>query len=227
MNRNSGAESTIHGLLSMIALDGAPDVSALAQASTTVASRDGLTTVEAEGASPTTGTVVTPDSAWTGESQYSGGAALTLQPGQSATIAVPAGSGLRHVEPVLLGAEGVVSTSTWKAGRVPLGTLTTRVGAQGVTAASGALLPQTLPIPVGPGATSVTVTARGSQPVTVDALIVRPLVQRLALTGPAGGRRNSSRRPRSCRCRPRSGRGARGRPSPATTRAGRSCRSGR
>ena len=33
----------------------------------------------------------------------------------------------------------------------------------------------------------MTVTARGSQPVTVDALIVRPLVQRLALTG-AGGR---------------------------------------
>ncbi len=187
VNGNSGAESTIHGLLSMIALDGAPDVSALAQASTAVASRDGLTTIEAEGASSTTGTVVTPDSAWTGESQYSGGTALTLQPGESATIAVPAGSGLRHVEPVLLGAEGVVSTSTWKAGRVPLGTLTTRVGAQGVTAASGALLPQTLPIPVGPGATSVTVTARGSQPVTVDALIVRPLVQRLALTG-AGGR---------------------------------------
>ncbi|ROS59117.1 hypothetical protein EDF38_1957 [Frigoribacterium sp. PhB160] len=187
VNRNSGAESTIHGLLSMIALDGAPDVSALAQASTTVASRDGLTTVEAEGATATTGTVVTPTSAWTGEAQYSGGSALTLQPGQSASITVPAGSGLRHVEPVLLGAEGLASTSTWKAGRLPLGTLTTKVGAQGVTAASGALLPQTLSVPVGPGATAVTVTARGSQPVTIDALIVRPLVQRLALTG-AGGR---------------------------------------
>ena len=187
VNRNSGAESTIHGLLSMIALDGAPDVSALAQASTAVASRDGLTTVEAEGATATTGTVVTPTSAWTGEAQYSGGSALTLQPGQSATITVPAGSGLRHVEPVLLGAEGLASTSTWKAGRLPLGTLTTKVGPQGVTAASGALLPQTLAVPVGPGATAVTVTARGSQPVTVDALIVRPLVQRLALTG-AGGR---------------------------------------
>ena len=187
VNRNSGAESTIHGLLSMIALDGAPDVSALAQASTAVASRDGLTTVEAEGATATTGTVVTPTSAWTGEAQYSGGSALTLQPGQSATITVPAGSGLRHVEPVLLGAEGLASTSTWKAGRLPLGTLTTKVGPQGVTAASGALLPQILAVPVGPGATAVTVTARGSQPVTVDALIVRPLVQRLALTG-AGGR---------------------------------------
>ncbi|WP_423923080.1 hypothetical protein ACPEEZ_04085 [Frigoribacterium sp. 2-23] len=184
VNRNSGAESTIHGLLSMIALDGAPDVSALAQASTTVASRDGLTVVEAETAAATTGTVVTPDSAWTGESQYSGGSALRLEPGQSATIAVPAGSGLRHVEPVLLAAEGATSTSTWKAGRLPLGTLTTRAGAQGVTAASGALLPQTLPIPIGPGATSVTVTA-GSATTVVDALIVRPVTQRLSLTGTA------------------------------------------
>lgn len=185
VNRNSGAESTIHGLLSMIALDGAPDVSALAQKSTTVTSRDGLTVVEAETAASTTGTVVTPDSAWTGESQYGGGSALRLEPGQSATIRVPAGSGLRHVEPVVLAAEGVRSTSSWKAGRVPLGTLTTQAGAQGVTAASGALLPQTLPVPIGPGATSVTVTA-GRNATVVDGLIVRPLVQRVVLGGERG-----------------------------------------
>jgi len=184
VNRNSGAESTIHGLLSMIALDGAPDVSAEAQGLTSVTSRDGLTVVEAETASPTTGTVVTPDSAWTGESQYGGGSALRLEPGQSATITVPAGSGLRHVEPVLLAAEGVRSTSVWKAGRVPLGTLTTQAGAQGVTAASGALLPQTLPVPIGAGATAITVTA-GRNATVVDGLIVRPLVQRLVLAGTA------------------------------------------
>ncbi|OII23798.1 hypothetical protein [Frigoribacterium sp. MCBA15_019] len=184
VNRNSGAESTIHGLLSMIALDGAPDVSAEAQGLTSVTSRDGLTVVEAETAAPTTGTVVTPDSAWTGESQYGGGSALRLEPGQSATITVPAGSGLRHVEPVLLAAEGVRSTSVWKAGRVPLGTLTTQAGAQGVTAASGALLPQTLPVPIGAGATTITVTA-GRNATVVDGLIVRPLVQRLVLAGTA------------------------------------------
>lgn len=184
VNRNSGAESTIHGLLSMIALDGAPDVSAEAQGLTSVTSRDGLTVVEAETASPTTGTVVTPDSAWTGESQYGGGSALRLEPGQSATITVPAGSGLRHVEPVLLAAEGVRSTSVWKAGRVPLGTLTTQAGAQGVTAASGALLPQTLPVPIGAGVTTITVTT-GRNATVVDGLIVRPLVQRLVLAGTA------------------------------------------
>jgi hypothetical protein len=184
VNRNSGAESTIHGLLSMIALDGAPDVSAEAQGLTSVTSRAGLTVVEAETASPTTGTVVTPDSAWTGESQYGGGSALRLEPGQGATITVPAGSGLRHVEPVLLAAEGVRSTSVWKAGRVPLGTLTTQAGAQGVTAASGVLLPQTLPVPIGAGATTITVTA-GRNATVVDGLIVRPLVQRLVLAGTA------------------------------------------
>ncbi|KPG79744.1 hypothetical protein [Frigoribacterium sp. RIT-PI-h] len=184
VNRNSGAESTIHGLLSMIALDGAPDVSAEAQGLTSVTSRDGLTVVEAETAAPTTGTVVTPDSAWTGESQYSGGSALRLEPGQSATITVPAGSGLRHVEPVLLAAEGVRSTSAWKAGRVPLGTLTTQAGARGGTAASGVRLPQTLPVPIGAGGTPITVTA-GRNATVVDALIVRPLVQRLVLAGTA------------------------------------------
>jgi hypothetical protein len=184
VNRNSGAESTIHGLLSMIALDGAPDVSAEAQGLTSVTSRDGLTVVEAETAAPTTGTVVTPDSAWTGESQYGGGSALRLEPGQSATITLPAGSGLRHVEPVLLAAEGVRSTSVWKAGRVPLGTLTTQAGAQGVTAASGALLPQTLPVPIGAGVTTITVTA-GRNATVVDGLIVRPPVQRLVLAGTA------------------------------------------
>ncbi|KQO47822.1 MULTISPECIES: hypothetical protein [unclassified Frigoribacterium] len=184
VNRNSGAESTIHGLLSMIALDGAPDVSAEAQGLTSVTSRDGLTVVEAETAASTTGTVVTPDSAWTGESQYGGGSALRLEPGQSATITVPAGSGLRHVEPVLLAAEGVRSTSVWKAGRVPLGTLTTQAGARGVTAASGALLPQTLPVPIGAGTTTITVTA-GRAATVVDGLIVRPLVQRLVLAGTA------------------------------------------
>ncbi|NRD26805.1 hypothetical protein [Frigoribacterium sp. VKM Ac-2836] len=191
VNRNSGAESTIHGLLSMIALDGAPDVSAEAQGLTSVTSRDGLTVVEAETAAPSTGTVVTPDSAWTGESQYSGGSALRLEPGQSATITVPAGSGLRHVEPVLLAAEGVWSTSVWKAGRVPLGTLTTQAGAQGVTAASGALLPQTLPVPIGAGATTITVTA-GRNATVVDGLIVRPLVQRLVLGGTAADGRSTT-----------------------------------
>ena len=48
INRNGGAESTIHGLLSMIALDARPDVAARAQGVTTVSQRDGLHLLEAE-----------------------------------------------------------------------------------------------------------------------------------------------------------------------------------
>jgi hypothetical protein len=181
VNRNSGAESTIHGLLTMLALDARPDLAALARASGSVTARDGLTVVEAEGA--TGATVVTPESAWTGESQWSGGAALRLRPGQSATLAIPAGSGLRHVEPVVLAPERGAALSTWSAGRLPLGAVAARAGSQGVTAVPGALLPLPLHVPVGSRAVDLTVRAKGATDTTVDAVLLRPLVQRLVLGG--------------------------------------------
>ena len=48
VNLNSGAESTIHGLLTMLALDANPDLTALAKAGGAVVNRDGQRTVEAE-----------------------------------------------------------------------------------------------------------------------------------------------------------------------------------
>src|SRR5450756_9144 len=48
VNQNSGAESTIHGLLSMLALDARPDVAAAAQSATTLVAQDGVQVVEAE-----------------------------------------------------------------------------------------------------------------------------------------------------------------------------------
>ena len=63
INRNSGAESTIHGLLTMIALDDHPAVRARATRVASVQSRTGLSTVEAETASATTGAVITPTDA--------------------------------------------------------------------------------------------------------------------------------------------------------------------
>src|SRR5450755_3869102 len=53
VNLNSGAESTIFGLLTMEALDADPDVAAIAQASAHVQVRDGQQTIEAEAASLT------------------------------------------------------------------------------------------------------------------------------------------------------------------------------
>ncbi|WP_070010479.1 hypothetical protein, partial [Streptomyces abyssalis] len=88
INRNSGAESTIHGLLSMLALDALPDGGASAAARPpgrggsggVGMERDGLRVLEAEDGELTgAAKAVRPDNAWTGESQYGGGAYASLR----------------------------------------------------------------------------------------------------------------------------------------------------
>lgn len=183
VNKNSGAESTIHGLLSMIALDANPDVAARAQAVSAITTTDGLTVVEAETATPITGSVITPETAYTGESQYSAGAYLELTRGETATIALT-GSGARSVEPVVDEPSEGSAVSLWQTGRLPIGILKHSVGDQGITAVPGALLPQPLLLPALNGKTDVMVTGlRGT--VDLDALIVRPLLSRLVLAGGA------------------------------------------
>ena len=173
VNKNSGAESTIHGLLSMLALDAHPAVAARAQSVADVDSRSGLSVVEAETA--TGGTVVTPESAWTGESQWSGGAYLSLDEGESATIAAGAGS----IEPVVYEPYPGSVRSKWN-----LGSLRSGVGKPGITEAPGALLPSVLKKSSQGVDVAVTAT-RGT--LLLDALIVRPTVSRLVLEG-SGGR---------------------------------------
>ncbi len=89
VNPNSGAESTIHGLLTMLALDAHPDVARAAQQATIV-DRVGTTTLQAEDAT-TTGDarVVTPDPLWTGESLFGGSGYLALGAGATASLPVP------------------------------------------------------------------------------------------------------------------------------------------
>jgi len=183
VNRNSGAESTIHGLLSMIALDAHPDVAARAVSVTQTTAISGLTTVEAESATSTTGTVVTPESAWTGESQYGGGAYLALARGQKATIALGTGSNagqLRHIEPVTWQPNPGSASSLWSSKLLPLGFVRDRAGAQGITEVPGVLLPQPTLVPLPAQRDSVTVTGV-SGTVALDAVIVRPLLSRLVL----------------------------------------------
>jgi hypothetical protein len=186
INRNSGAESTIHGLLSMLALDAHPSVSAIAQSVTTLDARDGLRVVEAEDATSTTGTVVTPESTWTEESSWSG-SYLALAKGQKATFSLgTAENGMpRVVEPVVWQVEkGTEATpkSLWRTGLLPLGVLSSSAGEQGITAASGALLPQRLTVPVPASRDSVGVRALAGE-VDVDALLVRPAVGTLSASG--------------------------------------------
>ncbi|ARC55675.1 hypothetical protein AS850_01120 [Frondihabitans sp. 762G35] len=181
VNASSGAESTIHGLLSMLALDAHPEVSGIARSATHVTARDGLTVVEAETAASTTGTVVTPTSANDGESQLSGGALLRLRAGQKALLTVPRGSGPRHVDAVIHEPTGSSAESVWPG----LGRIRSSVGAQGVTPVAGALLPQALPGLLGASATGVSVSARAGT-TDLDAILLRPLVSRIDLTGADG-----------------------------------------
>jgi hypothetical protein len=175
VNRNSGAESTIHGLLTMIALDDHPDLAARASTVATVAERDGLRVVEAEAAIETDGSLVSPTS-WTGESSWSG-QALVLERGEHAVFAL--GDSRVRVEPVVWTEPGETALSTWRG----IGTLRTTGPAQGISPTPGVLLPWELRAPARRDELRVDVT-RGS--LTLDALLVRPPVSRLTLTGTGG-----------------------------------------
>ena len=191
VNRNSGAESTIHGLLSMLALDAHPQVAATVARDASVLTQDGVSVVEAESAQ-TTGdaNVVTPDPAWTGESLWSG-SYLGLAPRSSARWQVPAADQPRVVSPVVGLAEGKASPRLrWFGDRRALGSLATdRVGAQGITPAPGALLPLLLRRELPAGDTRLRTTAqRGSGSAKLDSLLLRPVVSQLVLEVAGGSR---------------------------------------
>ncbi|MFC9602534.1 hypothetical protein ACFTTN_03625 [Streptomyces niveus] len=184
INRNSGAESTIHGLLSMLALDAHPDAAAIARSATTVVDRNGPRIVEAEsGKLSGDAKTVRPDSAWTGRSQWSGGSYLELGNGGAASWSVPASNEPRLVQPVVIrtGDRGLGSTR-WSDNDGRLGGIDHgRGGEQSEPSEPGALLPVTLARELPAGSDQVSVTARGSA--EVDALLVRPLVTSVAYGG--------------------------------------------
>ncbi|MGY4769889.1 hypothetical protein ACXC9Q_23475 (plasmid) [Kribbella sp. CWNU-51] len=174
VNRNSGAESSIHGQLSMLALDATPEIARLVGRPT----YDGLRVVEAESA--TGGQVVTPPSAWTGESQWSNGSYLSLGAGESATWTLPSSAQPVLVLPIV----NLVDTpsparTTWTTGSQVLGTIDHVTGPQGISAAPGALLPITLATPLPPYATNLKATA--TAPAQVDALLLIPMISTLRL----------------------------------------------
>ncbi|SNY49874.1 hypothetical protein SAMN05421748_110156 [Paractinoplanes atraurantiacus] len=179
VNRNAGAESTIHGLLSMLALDAHPDVAGLA-AQGHIVERVGSTTVEAELATLSGGaTVVTPSSPWTGESQYSNGSYVRLPAGASLRWRLPAMSQPQLVLPIADLRPGSEAVTRWSTGGV---LRHGRIGAQGASPAPGALLP----VAVGelpPGRTELTATASGGDAALVDAVMLEPLVSRYVIGG--------------------------------------------
>jgi hypothetical protein len=185
VNRNAGAESTIHGLLSMLALDANPDVAKIARTAGII-ERIGTTTVQA-GSAELAGSaaLVTPSSTWTGESQFGGTGYVGLGDGGSATLAIPAGPS-RLVLPVFDLQPGSTAVTTFRCGTQVLGVVRSGdVGAQGVSSTPGALLPVTLQVTVPAGATNITATttASGGDTARLDALMIEPLVSRYVLAG--------------------------------------------
>lgn len=185
VNRNSGAESTIHGLLTMLALDANPAVRAQAVGWREPPARDGLQTVEAETAPLTTGTVVTPASAWTGESQLGGGATLAMDRGERARIRLGRDDQPRALEAVVLRPASSGPTSRWTVGGRTVA-LASPALAQGLSPTPGVLLPQRVPTAVPAGTASVTVRAtRGT--LDLDAVLTRPRVARAVYPAAGGG----------------------------------------
>ena len=180
VNGNSGAESTIHGLLTMLALDVRPTLAARATGVATVAERDGLRLVEAEAATDTSGVVIQPEP-WTGESLWSG-QGLALPEGGYAVFDLGTADSARWVEPVLWSMPGQPSTTRWSAERKPLGDIEESAPPQGASPAAGVLAPHTLRHPLDGRRATVRVDAVAGAPM-IDALLVRPLVSRLVLVG--------------------------------------------
>jgi hypothetical protein len=181
INRNSGAESTIHGLLAALALDAHPEVAARATAVTDEVQRVGIEFVQAE-AAVTGGSVETPASSWTGESSWNGDY-VRIPAGSSASVALGSWPLDRIVEPVAWSVpEGeAVPTSTWTTRGRSLGAIDHVVGAQGVTESAGALVAQRIgALPA--RASTVSVAVSGAD-LLLDGFLVRSSVVGLMAGG--------------------------------------------
>ncbi len=184
INRNSGAESTIHGQLAMIALDAQPDLAALASA-ITGHTYNGLRVLEAEDGELGGGAqIVEPESAWTGEANISGGAYVQVPDGGSVRIDHDGTECVIHViltqRPDASG-ELVIRAIDDDGGSSELGRLRNRgADPQGISENSGALLPLPVRRRVPAGTRWLEAVAEGGTgahgTAQFDAILVQPLV---------------------------------------------------
>ena len=190
INRNSGAESTIHGLLSMIALDARPEMRRLALQATRT---DQLTWSLVESESGTLkgdARVVRPDSAWTGESQWSNGAYVELRPGSRVTVtALFPERGRYRILPAFDRQQAPYRSigTRHKVGKAPLGIAWQGgAGKPGISPTSGYLdignVGSSRVLPSGRQEVLSAYVGDG-RPARLDALLVQPEIERFLLSG--------------------------------------------
>jgi len=186
VNLNSGAESTIHTLLTMEALDANPALKAEALGINKTVGVNGLSVVDANSGTITgNGSLVTPASTWTGAAQWSSSSYVALNAGASVSIPVAPSDQARNLYPVVNQGVAPAGSTVWTAGNVQLGsTPNGGAGATGIAAAPGKLFPFTLARTLPAGATAVVGTSNGAA--AVDSLLIQPLISTVAVTGPAG-----------------------------------------
>lgn len=186
VNRNSGAESTIHGLLAMIPLDTEPELARIATGITGQAQLEGMRWLPAEEANLAGGAyVVAPDSAWTGESNWNG-SYVVAEDGASARFDLEAGlrelidRGGARAHPVIHRLAEEAGTASWAAvdaggSRTQLGTLDLGgAGDRGVTEWDGVLKPFPLDVPIPAGTVSLEVVSHGQ--LELDEVMILPAI---------------------------------------------------
>ena len=194
VNRNSGAESTIHGLLSMLALDARPEVAAAATSRNLRIGQLTWTLLEAEaGALRGKAVVVMPPSAWTGESLWSSGKYVELLPGGRVKLsAMLVEAGRYRLLPVFDRQEAPLRSigTRHRFDNVPLGILWHGgAGAPGVSPTTGYLdignVGSDRLLAAGPIAIESAYVGDG-RAVRLDAVLVQPEIERLLLGGEGG-----------------------------------------
>ncbi|MDN5821836.1 MAG: hypothetical protein L0H39_10140, partial [Brachybacterium sp.] len=186
VNRSSGAESTIHALLTMIALDREKRLARTAQGLTSTPEVHGMQWIPAEEAQLGGGaSVVTPESAWTGESNWHGsyvladdGGPVRFALGADARAAVSAGGATAH--PLLHRLAEDAGISHWTAidaagARTVLGSPELGgAGSPGVTEWDGVLRPVRLEEPIPGDAVAIEAVSEGRM--ELDELMLLPAV---------------------------------------------------
>lgn len=194
INRNSGAESTIHGLLSMLALDAHPDVAAAATSRNERVDQVTWTLIEAEAGTLTgDATIVTPSSAWTGESLWSGGRYVELRPGGRVSVSstLPEAGRYRLLPVFDRQVAPLRSIGTrHRLGVVPVGIQWHGgAGRQGISPTPGYLdignTGSDRVLEAGSVVVESSYVGEGG-PARLDALLVQPEVERLLLAGDGG-----------------------------------------